>query len=287
MDLKQIALDDKGVFDKFFRGFSPKASEYTFTNIFCWRKPHEHKFAVIGDHLLISSGSSYFQPIGPNPHQAIKSMLNEQSVTFERVEENALGGLPAKEDVAMFDYVYSVEELASLDGAKFASKRNFVNQCKRYKPNTCMLDESTVKSFLSLAEEWCDMRGCKDDPNVAAEDFALREALANYKVLGLFGICINVEGKIAAFALGERLNDDTFVEHFEKADTRIKGIYAYLLNELAKALAGRYRYINREQDLGVEGLRKAKQSWNPVCMIKKYRITNVKNRRAEKPGACS
>jgi len=135
------------------------------------------------------------------------------------------------------------------------------------------LDENTVNSFFSLQEKWCNIKNCVSDEQLQAEDIAIKEALAHFKEFNLFGVCVAINKNIEAFAIGEKLNNGTFVEHFEKANTKFNGIYQYVLHEFVKAIPKNFKYLNREEDLGIAGLRKSKLSYNPVNMVEKYRIS--------------
>ncbi len=172
------------------------------------------------------------------------------------------------------NYVYNKADLITLSGKKLSSKRNFVKRCSSYHPKICQLDRQTVQSFLQLEEKWCDLRRCYTDEKMIAEDRAVKEAIVNFEELNLRDICIFIDNTIAAFSIGEPLNENTFVEHFEKANTDFIGIYPYLLNEFSKHVPQQFTLINREQDLGTEGLRKAKLSYLPALLIEKFQISN-------------
>ncbi len=283
MKFKPIELKDKPVFDEFSRRYPPWASDITFTNLFSWRAKYKYEYAVVDDHLLVSYSKdgkrTFYQPVGEDPAGVMVKVLEKHPDSeFVRVEKKAAEAMPdgfrTEEQRDMFDYVYDVKELSELKGTKYAPKRSFVHQCEKYEPSTCILDRDGVKSFLEMQEKWCRMRGCEDDPDLYAEDCAIKEAITNAEELGIFGVCVMIGGRVEAFAIGERLNDDTFVEHFEKGNTEFKGIYQYVLYEFSKAIPGEFRYLNREQDLGIEGLRKAKESYHPVKMVEKFRVSS-------------
>ena len=129
-----------------------------------------------------------------------------------------------------------------------------------------------AESFLGLQEDWCELRDCVENPDLLHEDRAIYEAISHYKELGFRGGAISIDSKVEAFALGELLNPDTAVIHIEKANPDIPGLYA-AINQLfcAKEWSG-VKYINREQDLGLENLRKAKESYYPDHMVEKYTL---------------
>ena len=281
LEFKPITLQDKDLFDSYFHTYQPPMSEFTFTNLFAWRLCKHYEYAVMDDHLIISfdSRKAFLQPVGKNPAILIEKILAIYPESrFERVEETLAQQLRGKftivEEPNNADYVYGTEQLRTLPGNKYAPKRNFIKQCEKCSPSVCILTDDTIKGFMELQQEWCTLRECENDSNLSAENTAVLEALSHFKELKITGICIYVDNKIEGFAIGEALSPTTFVEHFEKGNSNIKGIYQYVLNQFVKNIPLQYTYINREQDLGIEGLRKAKKSYYPVKMITKYILTN-------------
>lgn len=278
MEFKPVTIEDKQIFDKYLKKYQTKVSEITFTNIFCWRHFRKYEFCIFEDHLIIKYQDNgeelFYQPIGEKPEEIIKKIIKPK-MTFVRVEKHIadkLKHLKIEHDRNNDDYVYKIEDLSSLEGGKYEAKRNFIKQMLKNNPSSCVLKKETALHFLDLQQRWCDIRNCHSDPSMHAEDFAIREAIENLDKLNIFGICIHVNGKIEGFAIAEELNDNTIVEHHEKGNTEFKGIYQYILHELAKSIEKKYIYLNREQDLGVEGLRKSKESYHPVEMVEKYSI---------------
>jgi len=279
MAFKTLELSDKKIFDEFFKRFPPKISELTFTNLFSWRTSKDYMFNLLDEHLIISFENEFLQPIGKTPEKIMEKLLKEKKdMIFERIEKSVAMLLSNKflveEERDMFDYVYSLRDLSELKGNQFEPKRNLVKQAEKYNPEVCRLTESNVNDFFRLQQEWCNLRSCENNKLLSDENKAILEALSNFKEFNLCGTCIRIKGKLAAFAIGEKLNEDTYVEHFEKGDLNYKGIYQYVLKEFASALSEKTVYLNREQDLGIPGLRKAKESYHPVKMIEKYRIRN-------------
>ena len=172
-----------------------------------------------------------------------------------------------------FDYVYSVPELVELKGNKFHKKKNLLNQFERsnifeYTP----MQADCVEEVLDMQAEW---HGWQEYPSEAlvAENQAISRVLKNFdRLQSLLGGTIRVDGKVKAYTVGELLSPDTIVIHFEKGDTRFKGIYQAINKHFLAAQEDRFALVNREQDLGDEGLRKAKLSYNPVSFMKKYEV---------------
>ena len=277
MEFRQIELKDKQIFDDFLKRYPPKASEYTFTNFFCWRLTKKYEFAVVDDHLVVryENKMKFLQPVGNNPAEIIKMILKEHpNATIERVESSVAEKLNAKRDRDNDDYIYSLQDMRELKGDKYTPKRNFINRMEKNSPKIELFTEKCIPAMLKLQEEWCDMRKCNQNPGLYAEDLAVREAITHFVELKLFAVKVIIGEKVEAFAIGEQLNENTFVEHFEKGNTKIAGTYQYVLNAFAKNIPDKFEFLNREQDLGIEGIRKAKESYYPSMMVGKYKISN-------------
>jgi hypothetical protein len=192
------------------------------------------------------------------------------------VKEQGLGEAPfvAQLDRDQSDYVYLSRDLVELSGREFHAKKNHVNRFKRtYRHEYRRLSADLVEACLALETAWCDLRHCWETPTLASEEVAIHEALHHFGGLSCLGGVVLVEGKVEAFALGEALNPDTFVCHVEKANPDVDGLYAAVNQMFCEAEAARFTYVNREQDLGVPGLRKAKESYQPHHLEHKYRVT--------------
>ena len=134
-----------------------------------------------------------------------------------------------------------------------------------------------IEQCLDLQTEWCDVRQCKLNAGLASEDEAIKEVLNLMDRLPIFGGTILIDGKIEAFTLAEKLNNEIAVIHFEKANPKFDGLYQLINQWFCQNELGEYKYVNREQDLGIDGLRKAKQSYHPHHMVNKYVVVSAKN----------
>ncbi|MGB9620323.1 MAG: DUF2156 domain-containing protein, partial [Armatimonadota bacterium] len=173
-----------------------------------------------------------------------------------------------------WDYVYRASDLIELPGRKYDAKRNFINRLKsqrRYE--YVVLTSDLADECWKFAERWCDEKLCESIEGLAAERRAVHEMLANFDALGLRGGAVRIDRRVVAFSLGEALNPETLVVHVEKADTSIDGLYQLINNEFCIHEAAGYRWVNREQDLGVPGLRKAKESYHPARLVETWRLT--------------
>lgn len=173
------------------------------------------------------------------------------------------------EDRKNADYIYASSDLISLAGRKYHGKRNHVTRFYKKYPSFVYenITEDNVQECLTIAQEWQDG---KDTEDFIWERKAIEKAIDGFSVLGLKGGMIRIENKPVAFTMGEPINKDTFVIHFEKALNGYEGLYTVINQEFAKRNLSEYSYINREEDLGIEGLRQAKLSYYPIRILEKY-----------------
>ena len=288
---KRLTLDDKDLFDDFFANYPPLISEYTFNNLYTWQHSRQIEFAEYEEGLLIlantKDGRYFMPPIGYKDNKRIITTLLEYGAKNEinilkKADEiliNSISelGLNVSEDIDSFDYVYNTEDLAFLRGRKYSNKRGFIKKfvAEYYHTYWDYKDtEECRKSCFEFTEKWFKDRSDILDSSLQNEYNAIKEFLTNYKQMNAVGGVICVDKKIAAYTFGEKLNNNTFVTHFEKADSNYAGIYQTINKVFAEnEVYDKYKYINREQDLGIMGIRKAKESYYPAKMIKKYNIT--------------
>ncbi len=288
---KDLSLEEKPLFGALFNLFPPLISEFTFTNLFIWRDAYQLKISRLKKFLCLLSDqgrdSFFFPPIGDGDMveccRILLQFLQGREVLpkIGRVPEGMISqmdwkreGFVAELDRAQSDYVYLMEDLMTLQGRKYHRKRNHIKQFKdKYSYQYIPLTKERISECLRLEAEWCDLRHCEAIPGLFNESIAILEAFTHFEALGVKGGAILINGKLEAFTLGESLNRDTVVIHIEKANSTFDGLYptinqAFLENEWSG-----YTYVNREQDLGEEGLRKAKESYFPHHMVNKYTVT--------------
>jgi hypothetical protein len=289
-EFKPIRLEDRDIIHEILWRYQPDTSEWTFTNLFIWRSHYGFQWSVYRDWLLVISvnedDSAYaLQPIGPSPRlDTVRTLLRwlkdergEAEPRIERADNRLVSELEGATDLSIeptrdqFDYIYQTEDLIKLAGGKYHSKRNHINRFRKSRSfSYAPLTQEHVKECLDLTETWCEWRRCEEDMNLLDEWEAVRQALANLNALKLQGGVIILNGSVEAYALGELLNDETALVHIEKANPEIRELYAIINQQFCEKSWQEVSYLNREQDLGEPGLRKAKESYYPHHLEKKF-----------------
>lgn len=289
-EFKPLEIKHKDLFKRYLTVDPPQASEFTFTNLFIWQHRYHPVWMERDDSLLIILRPENSKPFGLQPlgkgdkKKALETLCSELSDITEdaricRVSEDFVNRHLDPDhyfyqpDRDNSDYVYATRDLIELSGRKYHSKKNHLNGfIKNYRFEYLKLDKELVRHFMDMQEEWCRIRDCLQTPDLLSEDVAIRTALACFNELEYQGAAIQIGSRIEAFSLGEQLNSDTAVIHIEKANPDIPGLYTAINNLFARNAWSGLEYINREQDLGLEGLRKAKSSYYPHHMINKYTL---------------
>lgn len=175
------------------------------------------------------------------------------------------------EDRDNWDYIYFREKLANLAGRKYHAKKNHANAFRKSNPDYTfsVISKDDVAECIDFANLWCEMKEQNAD-GLRCELCALEEALNNFDALNIRGALIRIDGEIQAFSIGEKYNKDMAVIHFEKANPEIRGLYTVINQDFCAKIWDDVVYVNREEDMGLDGLRKAKESYHPEFMIKKY-----------------
>lgn len=294
---KPPELGDKAWVDSLLRRADYRGCEYNFTNLYVWKDAYHHEIARMEDFLLVhlcgALGCSYLYPAGSGDVSGVVRALKEEAgrrgeplrlvcLTPRQMEE--LDRLfPDTFEYAAdrdgYDYLYRVDRLAGLGGKKLHGKRNHINRFLDQNPSW-VYEEITPASLpecLEMDREWYRRsmvrEGAVEERELGDEGRALRLAMEHYCELGLEGGLIRVYGEVVAFTMGDRLSSDTYDVHFEKAYGELQGAYAIINREFAAWVQARHpevTYLNREDDMGVEGLRKAKESYYPDEMVEKH-----------------
>ncbi len=286
LDFAPVRLEDQDRFLELFSRTPEPVSDCTFVNLWGWREAYGLTWAEAGGLAWIRQEipfPAFWAPVGDRRGRdwpALVASVAGQGARFVRVPEALAlewGGIPGvavSESRDQWDYVYRVADLVTLSGRLFHKKKNLWNQFVRsyrfeYRPFTPEL----AAGALALQEQWCRWKDCEGDRVLEEENRCIHRVLSSWaKLSGLSGGVLFVEGRTAAWAVGQALSPDMFLVHFEKGDPAFKGAYQAVNREfLAHAAAG-YAEVNREQDLGDPGLRKAKLSYHPARFLKKYEI---------------
>ena len=288
LEFKVIELSDKPWVEKLLQISDFRGCEYCFANNMAWRRMYDTKITRYKDFYISLSemGSPYFTfPAGGGDYGevfgemkkyseamgyplVIGSVTPDKFSLFEELFPKDSYTVEADEDG--WDYVYSASDLAELKGKKYHGKRNHLKKLLAMDYSYEPLTEKDFDDCISFAVNAYNRDSAYDDKSKVCEQFAINTYFENFHALGLTGGVLRVGGSIVGFTIGERINSDTLGVHIEKAEASVDGAYP-AVNQMFAASAGKsFAYINREEDLGIEGLRKAKRSYHPAFMIEKH-----------------
>ncbi len=295
ISFKKIELEDKAVIDSYLAKKSYRSCELIFSNVYLWSRFFPTEFALVEEALVFRSvrrdgGISITFPAGEEGQ--IKKALDvmfayfaEQNMPirmhlvqeqeFVLLEQWYPGRFEIEYDRDAADYVYETEKLTTLAGKKLHGKRNHINNFKKQYPDWQYerITEENQEDCFQMAMKWRQAHVCEHDDEECEEKrdemCVTLNALRLREELGLVGGLLRVEGEVIAFTIGEPLNPDTFVVHIEKAFADIQGAYPMINQQFVAHEAQEYTYVNREEDTGAEGLRKAKLSYRPAFLVNK------------------
>ena len=298
VEFNEIKIEDKDIFNKYFNIAKPKASELTFANLFIWREDYGFSYSIINDMLCLISDADDYPPFAfcPLPLKPpTKEMFNDTinrleeyfkykgwNLFFARIEEDFLPYftelldreimLEPLRDIA--DYIYLTDSLLALKGKNLMSKRNHINKLLRtyYEVEYVPYENKYYDDCVRILNDWCKRNNCQCENPIHCEKYLYSQFLKDFDKFDCKCALIKVDGKFEAFTLGEIKNNDTAVIHIEKANTEIQGIYPYINQKFIENEWSKTIYINREEDMGIEGLRKAKMSYQPFKLLMKYII---------------
>lgn len=292
IDFKTITAKDRTLYDEYFQKSARRGCEFSFLNVFLWG---EQKYAVLNGCLVLLSKFSdtyyYSYPFGDGDVvKTIKDIIEdskERAVTFR------MNGItPDEKDFLQkefpdsfvfattedsYDYVYDIENLSTLAGKKYHGKRNHINKFYENYPNavTEAIDENNISDVKKMADLWFAAREERVPPHTFdMEKAALSKLFENFSDVKAEGMILKNGEKILAFCVGSPFYEDTFDVHFEKAAEDTDGAYPVINREFARYIKAKYpkiRFLDREEDMGLEGLRRAKQSYRPLFLVEKWR----------------
>ena len=287
VEFKSPTLSDYEKFAHFFFDEGEFSCEMNFISIYIWKAIYENKFYMDDKTLFFRSLSEDGGYVFSLPYGDIEYGM---SLIFEYCKEKKISPdiwtsqgkrletflkmydcyevIPERDN---FDYIYKREDLSTLVGKKYHSKRNHISAfSKKYNWVYEVLCDENKQEFLDFSEKWYFDRADDFDEGLAAEQKALGEILNSNIGINYKGALIKIDGKVVAVTMGSPINSKVFDIHFEKADADYQTAYAVINREFALRELGDYEYINREDDLGIEGLRRAKLSYKPEILLEKY-----------------
>lgn len=261
-------------------------SDYSFLNLWGWAEEYDLEWAWEDDLVWIRQNKPdvrYWAPIGPWTEIDWVERFDQtiaNGTVFSRVPSNLADllkgvlktGIKVNESRGHWDYLYTMKDLVDLKGNRFHKKKNLVNQFKKnYAYSLVPLGPDFARDALALQEDWCLWRDCESIEALAAENRVIKKVFANWNDFdNLLGAGIMVENRLVAYTVAEPLDEQTVMIHFEKGNTDYKGVYQTINQAFLESIQGRFTLVNREQDLGDPGLRKAKMSYHPSGFQKKF-----------------
>ena len=290
IEFRPVTVDDRELYQSFLDRESGRGCEFSFANVYLWGR---QKMALVCDHIVMFSQfdrrTVYPFPLGRGDKRAVLDAIIADSEARgipcrltglsaearKTVEELYPGRFCFHCDRASFDYVYDINDLADLKGRKYQKKRNHFNRFRINHPDYRVepLDEGNLPRVRAMIDGWYAARTA-DNPESdhAMEEVALSRALRRYRELEMDGLVLLDRDEVLAVTLGSRFSAGTVDVHFEKARSDVDGAYAAINCEFARYIRERYpdvRFLDREEDMGLEGLRRAKESYLPHHMVEK------------------
>jgi len=287
IEFEPISLEKQEEYLALLSKCSQSASDYSFANLWGWGEEYGLHWAWQDDLVWIKQTKSphtCWAPLGSWADvdwKTIFASIDRQTV-FTRVPQKLLeiwqshlgDQINFEEERNNWDYLYDIKELIALKGNRFHKKKNLLNQFKnKYEYAYAPFGPQIIEPAMAMQADWCDWRDCESSEVLAAENRAVLKIFMNWdKLVGLTGGALLVNDMIVAYTVAEKFNNETILIHYEKGCPDYKGVYQAINQMFLAHLTDEYRWVNREQDLGEEGLRKAKLSYNPVDFLRKYRV---------------
>lgn len=290
MDFTPVNLEQRQDFYA-LQGFTPRLSldytlpnlwgwqayyglEWRFDNRLCWirqHKPHIACWAPLGDWASVDWAATLSDACGSEGHEFVRV---PEELAF--IWQAALPGrVSLEEDRGQWEYLYKQQDLADLAGKDYHKKRSHFNgYIKNYgQPNYHELDDAMVEDVLAVQDNWCQWHDCEDSPSLQAENEAVNRVLSHWDAFrGLIGGSLYVDGRMVAFSVGEKLDDQSLGVHYEKGLNGFKGVYQAINCMFTRQAGANFTVINRAQDLNEEGLRQAKMTYMPIDFLRKYKV---------------
>ena len=290
-EFKNLTIEDRAIVQPLLQQFSQQLCNFSFANQIIWEEAFHSKFVIVDDMLILRfqlNEDHYFHfPMGKGD---VKLMI-EKMMKYAKTQNIKFCLSPLTEEMKLFletnfpnqftfttsrnfyDYLYLTKDLIELKGKQYQSKRNHINKFKKmYAYAYAPITRHDINDCLTTHEQWIEEQNCGGEKcPFEQETCAVKIALNNFEAIGMQGGLIRVDGKVVAFTLGQAINDTTFDVCIEKALAEYEGVYAIINQQFLEHQVVDFPFVNREEDLGIEGLRKAKLSYHPYQLLVKYR----------------
>lgn len=299
----RINIENRQILEEYLNGYEYKTSGLSFSALYMWRDINRFSYDIIGDYMCISGVSHLeledgiilpfmFPPLtrtGRYDKDSLRETIYKAKKHFEKagqpfslrlvpfhlmeIIKEACPEICFRDDRPNYDYIYSTQELIDLKGRAFHGKKNHLNYFKRtYDYEYVELTSNMADDAMEFISEFNKRKEvpAHEMAMLKMEEEAMDDVLRNIEKVGYSAGAILIDGKIEAIAIGGKLGKNTITEHVEKANVNFRGLYQAINNEFCKNVAAKAKYINREEDMGIPNLRKAKLSYNPVKLLEKY-----------------
>ena len=299
----KISIDNREILEEYLNGYDYKTSGLSFSAQYMWRDINQFSWDIIGDYMCISGVSHLeledgielpflFPPLtrtGEYDRESLRETIFRSKEAFEKagypvslrlvpvhiaeIIKEACPEIRFIDDRPNYDYIYLTQDLIDLKGRSYHGKKNHLNYFKKtYEYEYVELTSEMADEAMQFI---ADFNRRKEVPAhemelLKMEEQAMEDVFRNIEAVGYSAGAILIDGKIEAVAIGGKLGKNTITEHVEKANTNFRGLYQAINNEFCKNVASKAKYINREEDMGIVNLRKAKLSYNPVKLLEKY-----------------
>ncbi len=302
----RITIEERDFLERYLNGFEYKTSGLSFSAMYMWRDINQFSWTMVGDYMCVAGVSHLeleegielpfmFPPLTATGEYDIgklretifdaKAIFDAQGhpfslrlVPFHLMEiiREAVPELKWQDDRPNYDYIYLTQDLIDLKGRKFHGKKNHLNYFKKtYEYEYVEMDSSMAEDAMIFIDEFNRRKEVPEHEMamLKMEEEAMEDVFQNIEAVGYSAGAILIDGKIEAIAIGGQLGGNMITEHVEKANTDFRGLYQAINNEFCKNVASRAKYINREEDMGIPNLRKAKLSYQPCKLLEKYIAT--------------
>lgn len=293
-----VTVADKPLFEYYILSSDEQNCDLNFANIFCWSDTYHSEVAEAAGFLVIrfdnGGTKSYMQPVGNGDKSLILELLREDAFVVHAplrlyglsrewrkfLEENYPSEFAFDAPRALCDYIYRTDDLASLPGRKYQPKRNHLNRfVARHDWYAEPLSTANIRDCITLNNKW--LQGREMGETERAEQLSLNRAFSNFDVLGLRGLVLYADGAPVAFSYGTPITRKTFCTHMEKHDGEVEGAATMINRLMAQSLEEEFEFVNREDDLGLEGLRFAKMSYHPAILLEKISALHLTEEQRE------